>query len=63
MEEGAQKQEIQKIRKWRDYRTQLAASAKQAGGGNGRGRDDAAAKNDDFEGSDKENKVKMKNGR
>ena len=39
------------------------ASAKQAGGANGRGRDEAAAKNGDHERSDKENSIKRKNGR
>ena len=44
-------------------RMQLAASAKQAGGVNGRRRDNAEAKNEDYERSDKENQVKRKNGR
>ena len=61
-----------RIRKWREdswarifslFRKQLAASAKQAGGANGRRRDEAAAKNGDYERSDKENQVKRKNGR
>ena len=42
---------------------QLAASAKQAGGLNGRRRDQATAKNCDYERSDKENRIKRKNGR
>ena len=44
-------------------RIQLPASAKQAGGVNGRGRDEAAAKNDDYERSDEENQIKRKKGR
>ena len=53
MEEGAQKQEIQNKKVMRKLlgknfllvqRIQLAASAKQAGGANGRRRDNAAAK-------------------
>ena len=58
-----------RLRKWREerllgknflvvQRIQLAASAKQAGGVNGRRRDEAAAKNGDHERSDKENQVK-----
>ena len=42
---------------------QLAAFAKQAGGADGRGRDEEAAKNGDRERSDKENPIKRKNGR
>ena len=45
------------------WRTQLAASAKQAGGFNGRRRDAAAAKHGDYERSDKENQTKRKRGR
>ena len=61
-----------KIRKWREdcwtriffvLRIQFAASAKQAGGVNGRRRDEAAATNDVHERSDKEKQVKRKNGR
>ena len=40
-----------------------APSAKQAGGAYGRGRDEAAAKNGDYERSNKENHIKRKNGR
>ena len=42
---------------------QLAASAKQAERVNGRGRGEAAAKNGDYERSDKEHQIKRKNGR
>ena len=41
-------------------RIQTAASAKQAGGANGRGRDEAAAKNGDHARSEKENQIKRK---
>ena len=41
-------------------RVQLAASAKQAGGVNGRRRDEAAAKNVFYEGFDSENQIKRK---
>ena len=44
-------------------RIQLPATAKQAGGVGGRRRDEAAAKNEDYERSDKENQIKRKNGR
>ena len=44
-------------------RVQLAASAEQAGGVNGRRRDEAAAKNGYHERSHKENQIKRKNGR
>ena len=63
MEEGTHKQEIQNKKVVRRLlgknfllvkRKQLAASAKQAGGVNGGRRDEAAAKNEDFEGSDEE---------
>ena len=72
MEEGAQKQKIQTKKvepkiAGQEFvlveRVQLAASAMQAGGVNGRRRDEAAAKNDDYEKSDKENIVQRKNGR
>ena len=39
-------------------RVQLAASAKQAGGVNGRRRDEAAAMNEDYEGFDEEDQIK-----
>ena len=72
MEAGAQKQEIQNKKVVRRLlgknlrlvqRVQLAATAKQAGGFGGRRRDEAAAKNEDYEGFDKENQIKRKNGR
>ena len=44
-------------------RVQLAATAKQAGRVNGRRRDEAAAKNEDYEGFDEEDQIKRKNGR
>ena len=44
-------------------RVQLAATAKLAGGVNGRRRDEAAAKSGDYERSDKENQFESKNGR
>ena len=43
-------------------RVQLAASAKQSGGFGGR-RDEAAARNEDDEGFDKESQIKRKSGR
>ena len=43
-------------------RVQLAATGKQAGV-DGRRIDEAAAKNEDYEGSDKENQIKRKNVR
>ena len=43
-------------------RVQLAATAKQAGGVGGRRRDEPAAKKEYYEGSDKENQIKKKNG-
>ena len=61
-----------RIRKWRILlgknlrlvqRVQHAASAKQAGGVNGRRREEAAAKNEDYEGVDEENQIKRKKGR
>ena len=72
MEKGARKQEIQKKNVMRRLlsknflpvqRIQLAASAKEAGRADGRGRDEAAAKNGNHERSDKENQIKRKNGR
>ena len=71
MEAGAQKQDIQNenvVRKLlgknlRFVRVQLAATAKQARGFGGRRRDDTAAKNEEYEGFDEENQIKMKNGR
>ena len=44
------------------YRIQLAAFAKQAGGVNRRGGDEAAAKDGYHERSDKENQIKRKDG-
>ena len=67
VEPGAQKQEIQNKKVERRLlgknlrfvqRVQLAATAKQAGGVKGRRRDEAAAKNEDYETSDKENLIK-----
>ena len=43
-------------------RVQPAASAKQAGGDNGRRRDEAAAKNGGYERFDEVNQIKRKNG-
>ena len=72
VEAWAQKQEIQNKKVVRRLlgkylrlvlRVQLAASAKQAGGVNGRRRDEAAAKNGDYERSCKENQIKRKHGR
>ena len=66
MEKGAQKQEIQIMNVGRrlvrknflfGQRIQLAASTKQAGGANGKGRDEAAAA-ENGERSDKENLIK-----
>ena len=65
-EKGAQKQEIQSKKVVRRllgkkflfvWRIQLAPSAEQAGGVNGRGRDEAAAKNGDYERSDKDSEL------
>ena len=44
-------------------RAQLAASAKQAGGVNGKRRNESSAENGNYERSDNENQVKRKNGR
>ena len=73
MEAGAQKQEVHnekvEIRLLGNnlrfvQRIQLAATAKQAGGVGGRRRRvEAAAKNEDYEGSDNENQIKRKSGR
>ena len=73
MEDGTRQHEIQNMEVERRllvkkflvfWRIQLAASAKQAGGVNRRRRDEAAAKNGDYERSDKENQInKRKNGR
>ena len=67
MEEGEQKQEIlneKVVRRLRSenflfvWRIQLAASAKQAGGVNGRRRDEAAAMNGSHGRSDEEDQIK-----
>ena len=71
MEKGVQKQEMQNKKVERRLlgknclfvlRIQFAASAKQAGGVDGRRGDEAAAKNGYHERSDKENQIKRKNG-
>ena len=72
MVKGAQKQEIHNKKVVRRLlgknlrlvqRVHLAAAVKQAGGVGGRRRDEAAAKNEDYERSDKENQIQRKNGR
>ena len=73
MEDGAQKQVVQNKKKMERrvlgknlrfiQRVQLAADAKQAGGVNGRRRDEAVAKDENYEGFDAENQIKRKTGR
>ena len=73
MEEGAQKQEVQNKKKLERrvlgknvrfvQRVQLAADAKQAVRVNGRRRDEAVAKDENYEGFDEENQIKRKTGR
>ena len=72
MEDGAQKQEIQNKKMERRVlgknvrfvqRVQLAADAKQAVRVNGRRRDEAVAKDENYEGFDEENQIKRKTGR
>ena len=71
MEACAKKQEVQDAQMGRKLLgknlrlvqlIQLAASAKQAGGVNGRRRDEAAAKNEEYEAFDEENRSKGRMG-
>ena len=71
MEAGAQKQKVQDTKVRRRLlgknlrfvqRVQLAATAKQAGGFVGRRRDEAAAKNEDYEGCDEEHQMLTADG-